>query len=148
MFCFQLRPRYPTTPKIAVGGFSLIEMMLVLGIIAFIAAMVAQNIYDRSRVANVRSAQLAVKKIASEAQAYLVDTGTLPTKLDDLLVQPQNLPIWNGPYLRDSQVNDAWHNRFVLKSGTGFRDGFVVLSFGADGKEGGTGFNADISSAD
>lgn len=130
------------------AGFSLIEMMLVLGIIAFIAAMVAQNVFKTGETAKRKQAALGVKKIASEAQAFYTDTGSLPSKIEDLITKPANAQNWSRQYLKPSQAKDPWGNQFVLKSGGDYSDGFVVLSYGADGKEGGTDSNADISSAE
>lgn len=132
----------------AQAGFSLIEMMLVLGIIAFIAAMVAQNVFKAGEKAKQGEAKLGVKKIASEAQAFYTDTGNLPSKLDDLMTKPANAQNWSRQYIKPSQAKDPWGNPFVLKTGADYGDGFVVLSYGADGKEGGTGNDADISSAE
>lgn len=130
----------------AQSGFSLIEMMLVLGIIAFIAAMVAQNVFATGESAKIRQAKVGVNKVASEVQAFYTDSGNLPNKVQDLYTKPANAQNWR-PYLKESQANDPWGNPFVLKVGSEFGDGFAVISLGADGKEGGSDRNADISSA-
>jgi general secretion pathway protein G len=132
----------------AQAGFSLIEMMLVLGIIAFIAAMVAQNVFKTGEAAKRKEALLGVKKIASEAQAYYTDNGSLPSKLDDLITKPSNAQNWTRQYLKPSQSKDPWGNVYMLKTGSDHADGFVVISYAADGKEGGTGNDADVSSAE
>lgn len=128
-------------------GFSLIEMMLVLGIIAFIAAMVAQNIFRSGEEAKQRQAKLGVNKVAAEVQTFYSENGNLPGKIDDLMKKPANAQNWRQ-YLRESQAKDPWQNAYVLKVSGEFPDGFAVISLGADGKEGGSGRDADISSAD
>lgn len=138
-----MRKRAPT----AQAGFSLIEMMLVLGIIAFIAAMVAQNVFSTGETAKIKQAKLGVNKVASEVQAFYTDSGNLPSKIEDLFQKPANAQNWRV-YLKESQSKDPWGNPFVLKVASEYGDGFAVLSLGADGKEGGTERNADISSAD
>jgi general secretion pathway protein G len=129
------------------AGFSLIEMMLVLGIIAFIAAMVAQNVFKTGESAKRKQAELGVSKIASEVQAYYTDNGNLPSKIEDLFSKPASAANWR-PYLKLSQTKDPWGNPFVLKVASEYGDGFAVLSYAADGKEGGTDRDADVSSAD
>ena len=73
-------------------GFSLIEMLLVLGIIAFIATMLATNIFGNQQRANVRAAQAAVRKVATNVDQFYLDTGTLPAKIEDLVTRVPRVP--------------------------------------------------------
>jgi general secretion pathway protein G len=129
------------------AGFSLIEILLVLGIITFIAAMVANNVFQNTEKAKLKQAMLGVKKLASEVQAYYLDNNSLPSKIEDLVVKPANAQNWRQ-YAQKSQMTDPWGNPFVLKVDPQSAQGFAVISFGADKAEGGSDLNTDISSAE
>lgn len=131
--------------KFAQAGFSLIEILLVVGIIAFIATMVATNIIGSAEGAKVKNAASGVRAIAAKAASYYLDVGTAPAKLEDLLVKPGDAQNWRGPYITESQAKDPWNTPYVLKS-PGEHSEMDVLSYGADRQEGGTGNNADIGS--
>lgn len=127
------------------AGFSLIEILLVVGIIAFIATMVATNIIGSSEGAKIKNAASGVRAIAAKASSYYLDVGSAPTKLEDLIVKPGDAQNWRGPYITESQSKDPWNSPYVLKS-PGEHSEMDVLSYGADRQEGGTGNNADIGS--
>ena len=129
--------------KTAQAGFSLIEILLVVGIIAFIATMVATNIIGSSETAKVKNAASAVRLIAAKASSYYIDVGVAPTKLEDLYVKPGNAQNWKGPYITETQTKDPWNTPYVLKA-PGDHTELDVMSYGADRQEGGTGNNADI----
>jgi len=129
------------------AGFSLIEMILVLGIIAFIATMVAVNVIGQGEAAKQKQAAAAVRKLATDVQAFYLDNNTLPSKIEDLVKKPANAQNWKQ-YTTESQLRDPWSNSFVLKLDAQSAQGFAVVSLGADKAEGGTERNADISSAD
>ncbi len=130
--------------RTAQGGFSLIEMLLVLGIIAFIATMLAQNIFKNQESANVRAAQAGVRKVATAVDQFYLDSGTLPSKIDDLVTRPGNAANWNGPYINPSQANDPWKNPYVLKVPGEGGQPYAVISLGADKAPGGKDNAADI----
>ncbi len=126
------------------GGFSLIEMLLVLGIIAFIATMLATNIFKNQESANVRAAQAGVRKVATAVDQFYLDSGTLPSKIEDLATRPGNATNWNGPYINQSQTLDPWKNAYVLKVPGEGGQPYAVISLGADKAPGGKDNAADI----
>ena len=95
-------------------GFSLIEMLLVLGIIAFIATMLATNIFKGKGKADVKAAQAGVRKVATSVDQYYLDSGTIPAKIEDLVTRPGNATNWVGPYLNQSQRKEQWGTNYVL----------------------------------
>ena len=116
--------------KSAQAGFSLIEILLVVGIIAFLATMVATNV-------------IGVRSIAAKASSYYLDTGAAPGSIDDLLTKPGNAANWKGPYITEQQSKDPWGTPYVLKS-PGEHSEMDVMSYGSDKQAGGADRAADI----
>jgi len=79
---------------------------------------------------------------------YRIDTGHFPSTqqgLVALFVQPANEPMWHGAYLKKAAPVDPWGNAYVYNSpGADGRD-YDIISYGGDGKQGGTGDDADIT---
>lgn len=125
-------------------GFSLIEMLLVLGIIAFIATMLATNIFGNQQRANVRAAQAAVRKVATNVDQYYLDTGGFPAKIEDLITRPASAANWSGPYMNESQLKDPWGTPFAIKVPGEGGQPYVVISYGSDKAPGGKDNAADI----
>jgi general secretion pathway protein G len=124
-------------------GFSLIEILLVVGIIAFLAAMVAVNVIGQGTNANIKNAKTGTKMIYAKAATYYLDTGAAPSKIEDLVSKPGDVANWKGPYLTEAQTRDPWNTPYVLKSPGEHLD-IDVISLGADRKEGGSDAGADI----
>ena len=127
-------------------GFTLIELMIVIGIIALLATIVVQNLRPSFDKAKRVKAQADIAQIKSGLDRYYLDAGSYPTTdqgLPSLSAAPSggNVPHdWQGPYL-EKIPPDPWGNAYFYQS-----DGntFILKSFGADGAEGGEGKNADI----
>lgn len=134
---------YGVFMKIASQGFTLIEILLVIGIIAFLATMVAVQLISSGGDANVNIAKAGVKMVAGVASKYFIDTARAPGSLDDLLTNETGVVNWKGPYLTLSQALDPWRNRYILQA-PGQHGELDVMSLGEDGREGGSGRNADI----
>ena len=129
--------------KIAQAGFSLIEILLVVGIIAFLATMVATNVMRQGEKAKVTNAKTGVQSVAAKASSYYLDTGAAPTSIDDLLTKPGNAANWKGPYITEQQSKDPWGTPYMLKS-PGEHTEMDVMSYGADKQAGGADNAADI----
>jgi general secretion pathway protein G len=129
----------------AQSGFSLIEILLVVGIIAFIATMVATNVIGQGESAKIKNAATGVRMIAAKASSYYLDTGSAPKKIEDLITKPGDAPNWRGPYITETQSKDPWGTPYVLKS-PGQHTEMDVISLGSDKQEGGTENGADIGS--
>ncbi len=129
-------------------GFTLIEMLVVLGIIAFIATLVGVNVLSGNRVAQRKQAIAGVHLIASAIERYELDCGVLPSKIEDLRQAPGQLAGWSGPYLNASQTQDPWRTPYVLAIPGSDGRVYSVRSLGADRAPGGTGDGADVDSND
>ena len=84
--------------------------------------------------------------IESAINVYRQHTGQLPNKLEDLVKCPAGLEsVWQGPYLKMSQLLDVWNRPYKYDpNGKTNTNGYVIISYGADGKPGGDGYNSDI----
>jgi general secretion pathway protein G len=125
------------------SGFSLIEILLVVGIIAFLASMVAVGMIGQKTGADIKNAKTGTKMVYAKAATYFLDTGSAPSKIEDLVTKPGDVPNWKGPYLTEGQAKDPWNTPYVLKSPGEHMD-IDIVSYGADRKEGGSENNADI----
>ena len=131
-------------------GFTLIELMVVILIIAMLGTFVAPNVMNKLRRAKSDLAKPRMAVIENALKQFEFDCGRLPDEseggLDALMMAPPELEEkWNGPYLKKSQFVDPWGNPYMYISEGQFNPGsFDLMSYGADGQEGGEGENADI----
>ena len=131
------------SPKAAQGGFSLIEIIVVVVLIGGIVAFAASRILGGGDRAKVRLAESQVQTIAEKVQQYQMDTGELPPNLQALVAQSGNAPGWLGPYAKDAELLDPWKKPLQYQV-PGESGAFDVLSLGADGQPGGESVDADI----
>lgn len=143
----------PGAPRCAESGVTLIEMMIVLVIIGVIAAAIVPNVIGRPDEARVTVARTDIRSIASALELYRLDNRAYPTTrqgLAALVEKPTQAPQpvnWSaGGYLAQTPA-DPWGNAYIYRS-PGEDGGFDLISYGADGKPGGEGVDADLSNRD
>jgi len=124
-------------------GFSLIEILIVVALIALIAGMVANQVFGGQDRAKVKMAQAQVTALAGKISSFESDVGSLPQRLEDLVTAPGGVKGWLGPYSKEGELVDPWNTPFEYR--TSGRS-FTVTSLGADRQSGGTGVDADITS--
>ncbi len=130
-------------------GFTLIELMVVLVIIGVLAALIVPNVLDRTDDARATAARTDVHNIMQALKLYKLDNQRYPTPeqgLQALVQRPTTPPVpanWR-PYL-EKLPNDPWGQPYQYLN-PGIRGEVDVMSFGADGKSGGEGKDADIGS--
>lgn len=131
------------------AGYTLTEMLVVIGIICLIAAVLTPGVLGQLNRARARTAQLQLDNVAAAVEQFRSDVGRYPTKqegLSALLQQPTSADGWTGPYLRDGKaLNDPW-GRHIVYNVDGEGMVFFVQSLGADGKPGGSGQARDLRS--
>lgn len=133
----------PRSPRSAQGGFSLIEIILVVVLIGGIVAFAATRILGGGDRARVNLAKAQVQTLAEKVQQYEMDTGSLPATLDQLVTQPGNAAGWLGPYAKSAELNDPWNTPFEYRVPGDARP-FDIVSMGADRRPGGESVDADI----
>jgi general secretion pathway protein G len=131
------------------GGFTLVEILVVITIIGLIMALVGPRVLNYLAESKVKTARIQIQSFASALDLFYLDAGRYPTSAEGLavLVQPTGgIAAWNGPYLKGGTLpNDPWGKPYVYRS-PGEHGVYDLISYGADGQEGGTGTNADIAS--
>jgi general secretion pathway protein G len=131
-------------------GFTLIELLVVLTIIGLIVGLVGPRVLGYLAESRTKTAKLQIESFSSSLDLFYLDTGRYPTTsegLNALAERPADVTVWNGPYLKGGRVPlDPWGNSYQYRSPVDHTPPYEILSFGSDGREGGTGNAADISS--
>ena len=134
-----------------VSGFTLIEVMIVVVILAILAAIVVPKILDRPDQARIIAAKNDIAVLQTALKLYRLDNGFYPSTdqgLGALVAKPTTTPLptnWkNGGYI-ERMPNDPWGHPYQYLS-PGLKGEIDIFSFGADGLPGGEGNNADIGS--
>ncbi len=136
-------------------GLTLIELMVVIIILGILATVIVPRFMDQPEKARVAKARVEIESLASAVKMFKLDNGFYPSTeqgLKALVEKPTvgRIPAhWReGGYLDKKKVpKDPWGNDYVYLSPSPNGD-FEIISYGADGREGGEGFDADISSQD
>ncbi len=130
------------------SGFTLTELLIVLVIVGLLAALVGPVLYQRINPAKQSVARAQIENFMTALDSYFLDNGNFPAPqqgLNALRIRPEGAAKWNGPYLKKDIPADPWGHAFVYRS-PGRNGGYEIVSYGADGKEGGEGEHADINS--
>lgn len=152
MHICSAKPRHVPTARhpIVQGGFTLLELLVVIVIIGLLAAYVGPKYFAQLGKSEVTIAKAQIEGFEKALDTYRLDMGRYPTSEEGLAAlfirPPANADRWNGPYLKKNIPLDPWHHAYVYRSpgshGTGT---FDIISYGSDGQPGGTGENADIT---
>jgi general secretion pathway protein G len=144
----------PTVPPLRrrrrQAGVTLIEMLVVVTIIALFASIVGPRLFKAGDSARVTAARTQINGFMQALVLYKNSTGVFPTTeqgLNALRQRPADVPNWDGPYLQSDVPADPWGRPYLYRYPSEFGDEPEIISLGADGQPGGTGINADISSA-
>jgi general secretion pathway protein G len=129
-------------------GFTIIELVVVAVIIGMLAVFVVPNIGRKFGKAKSNIAKGKIGIIGGAISEFQMDCGRIPTEMDGLealLTGPDDLEgKWDGPYAKESELIDPWGNPYLYIEDDTNRDGYILMSYGADGEEGGEGENKDI----
>jgi general secretion pathway protein G len=131
-------------------GFTLVELLVVVGIISLLATMLVPRFFKGLGQTKAKIARAKMTRVEQALNQFQLDCGRLPSDADGgleaLIVQPPDLEgKWNGPYCKRSELTDPWDNPYhYVQEGQQNVGSFDLVSFGADGQEGGEGDNADI----
>ena len=131
------------------AGFTLIEIMIVMAIIALLAALIAPRVIGQLGESRVKTTRAQVEMLGTALDTFRLDTGRYPTQVENLaalIEKPDDLATWAGPYLRKRKLpKDGWKRDFAYEIPAN-RGGisYDLYSLGADGEPGGENKDADI----
>lgn len=116
------------------AGFTLVELMVVIAIIAILATIVGVNIFQNIDESSQKAAAAQIKNFKTAIVSYRLKNRSMPSSLEDLL-----------PFLDAQEIpEDPWGNPYRYEQGGD--EGFVIICYGADGSPGGSEYGTDIRS--
>ncbi len=119
--------------------FSLMELVIVIGIMAGLAALAVPAFQSFQVTANINAAKTEIGVLATAVSQYNVVNGHYPSSLSELVATSNG-----GPFLQQKSVpKDPWGNDYQYQLDDTY--GFIIISYGPDKQQGGDGNNADIS---
>jgi general secretion pathway protein G len=134
-------------------GFTLIELIVVILVISVLAGLVGPMVFGNVADARVQGARAQIEMFGLALDAYRLDAGAYPTTeqgLAALRTQPRGDPVpprWRGPYLRRDVPADPWGRPYTYRApGLANANGYDLYTLGRDGRPGGEGEDADITS--
>jgi general secretion pathway protein G len=131
------------------AGYSLLEILIVLALIALIVALVAPKLIGQLDKSKVVAAHVQIKSLKSALDTMHLDLGRYPTPEEGLglLVHPptDSSANWSGPYLSGDLPKDPWGHDYIYVPPANDNEEPKITTLGSDGKVGGTGNAADIT---
>jgi general secretion pathway protein G len=122
------------------GGFTLVELLLVLVILATLAAIVVPKFSGRTEQARITATHTQISNFETALDAFEVDNGYYPKTnegLQLLIEAPKDAKNWRGPYLKQGIPLDPWQNAYIYECpGKHNESGYDLLSVGPDGRKG------------
>lgn len=136
------------------GGFSMMEILIVLAIMAVIASLVGPALFNQLDKSKLTAARTQIRTLESALATLRLEIGRFPTEAEGLAllvtppVDPATREVWRGPYLDDAVPMDPWGNpyRYAVPQAAvaGMSVKPVVYSLGQDNQPGGSGMDADV----
>jgi general secretion pathway protein G len=130
------------------AGFTLLELLIVLGILALLATLATPQVLRYLGKARTETAKVQISAISSALELYALDNGGYPASqlgLNALVQKPHGATRWNGPYLKKSEgLTDPWGRPYQYRV-PGRAGTFDVFTLGRDNAPGGTGEDSDVA---
>jgi general secretion pathway protein G len=128
-------------------GFTLLELMVVLLILALIATIAAPQVTKHLRKAKTQTASIQIEALGAAVDSFSLDVGRFPTNeeaLKALVSKPASATGWDGPYIKkEASLTDPWGQPYQYAH-PGRSGEYDIFSLGSDGREGGEGDAADV----
>ena len=128
-------------------GFTLIELMVVLLILAMLTTIAAPRVSKYLGKAKTQTAKVQVEALSAAVDAFILDVGRPPSEaegLNSLIGAPSSASNWDGPYVKKSaSLIDVWNRPYRYRQ-PGQHSEYDIYTLGADDKEGGTDDDSDI----
>ena len=138
----------PTRRGRGTSGFTLMELLVVLVVIGLIAAVAIPQVMRMMGSAKSKAARIQLETVGQSLVQYQMDVGSFPTDTQGLIAlweSPADEAGWAGPYVRrEKQLDDPWGRRLIYRA-VEDASNFELGTLGADGAEGGSGEDADLS---
>ncbi len=136
-----------------IRGFTMLEIMAVLIIIGLLATLVATKVAHKIDEAKVTTTKANLKALHNAVNQFKMDTGRFPTEEEGLMAlieQPSDVESYEpGGYLETTELpRDGWKHDFFYQLYPDSGKPFVIISYGANGEEGGEDYDADLYSTD
>jgi len=132
------------------GGFTLLEMMVVMIIIGLLVGLVGPRLFSRVDDSKIKTAKVQVKMVKGALETLRLDIGHFPTAQEGLQLlyfppaDERLRALWRGPYLDEQLPLDPWGSPYQYSLPGSDGQPFALYSYGADGKPGGQDNDADI----
>ena len=145
----KLKLKTQSSRRKKVKGFTFIELLVVIMIISMLAVFVAPKMFKVVSKARRDIAKAKMRDLENAIERFCIDCGRYPTGaegLEVLIKAPEDLEEkWRGTYLKRSELLDPWKNPYIyIEEGERNPGNYDLISFGADGKEGGEDDDEDI----
>lgn len=130
-------------------GFTLIELLVVITILGLLAALVVPRLFKQASKSKIAATKAQIAAFQTALGAYKLDTGHFPTTeqgLEALRTRPAGESNWDGQYLPREIPNDPWGRPYIYRYPGQHGDEPDIISYGADGREGGESEDADVLS--
>ncbi len=132
-----------------INGFTLVEILVVLAILALLVGLVGPRVMKQLGGAKSDTARLQIDDFGAALDLFYLDVGRYPDTqegLEALVISPANTLKWDGPYLKKKKIPmDPWGTEYQYQS-PGQHGDYDLYSYGADNSPGGDGDNSDIVS--
>jgi len=132
------------------SGYSLIEVLIAVAIVALLAALIAPRLFGQLDSSQITAARTQIRMIETALDSYRLDVGRYPSPDEGLAAlaapPPDLVDRWNGPYLDGGLPTDPWGAPYLYRPNDSLSRRGIVYSYGNDGEPGGDGLAADLYS--
>lgn len=140
------RKKLARREKTGQGGFTLMELLVVLAILGLLMSLVGPRVLNQLGGAKTKTAAIQIKDLEQALEMYKLDVGRFPSTSEGLVAlvtKPAGSTGWNGPYLKSDVPLDPWNREYLYKY-PGERAELDIFSYGQNGTPGGEGEDADV----